>query len=103
MIERHDIMEQVNELIKIVNGFIPLFDEKSSDPTQKYALSRMYADKGFRDYIIRAIATNKNSLGDVSDLQGLWLCKGRIEVLSELLGISKKLYEESAKLDKILK
>ena len=74
--ERHDnIMTQINTLVKLVDGMIPLYDELSSDPAQRYALSRMYAEKEFRDYLTRILKANKNGLGEVSDLQGLWLCK----------------------------
>lgn len=105
--EKHDkkdvFMDAVNEVIKLCDGMVALDDGVSSDPAQKYALSRMYAEKEFRDYLKRARDTNKSALGSVSNLEGLWYCKGRIAVLSELLGISKQYFEEAAKLDKSIK
>lgn len=100
--EKHDIkvMKLLTELTKEMEGFVQLEEPTSSNAEMKYSLAQMYSQKGFRDYLQRAIAQKKAEMGDCVDLKGLWTLKGRVEILVELMRVSKQMFEESQKLDK---
>lgn len=101
--DTHDkkVMKLLTNLTKELGGFIPM-DAESSDTVQRFALSRMYAEKGFRDYMISNLKRQKAAMADVVDLKGIWSQKGRIEILTEILRVSKQMFEESQRLENSL-
>ena len=98
--DNHDkiVMKLLTQLTKELDGFLPLEVPKSSETLQRFSLAEMYANKGFRDYMVSNLKRQKSSLSDAVDLKGLWVQKGRIEILTEILRVSKQMFEESEKL-----
>lgn len=88
-------------LIEALPGFTPLEVLETTDAQQRYALAQMYADRGFREYLSRSGKIAIDNLQKVETINQLWFNKGRIEVLKEILKVSKQMFEEAAKLDKI--
>lgn len=102
--EDKTVMVLINQLTRALPGYLPLDDDqKSSEAPKRFALAAAYANKGFRDYLISAIRNQTAALADAEDIKGIWFQKGRIEVLRELLRVSKQMFEESERLSNSLK
>lgn len=101
MPEKDPVRELIVELTKALPGYTPLeTPNETSLPAMRFALASMYKDKGFRDYLIRAIRLNLEGFQSVIDDRGLWVQQGRLLVLKELLAMSKKMFQESEEIKK---
>lgn len=93
----------IAELIVALPGYTPLPDlTESSEASMRYALASMYKEKGYRDYMVRAIRLNLEGFQHVTDDKGVWIQQGRLLVMKELLMASKQMYQEMDKVDKSL-
>lgn len=102
--EEREVLRLINELSKVLPGYLPLeYIVKTTEGTQKLGLAKSYADKGFRDYLLRQIQQQYSANNDVDTTQGLWVQKARVGVLKELLRASKTAFDEAQLIDKTLK
>ncbi len=89
------------DLVNTLPGYEPLeIPSVSSNAAERFALASMYKEKGYRDYLTRAIRLNISRLLDVTDMMSLNMQQGRILVLKELLALSQQMFTEAGKIDK---
>ena len=93
------MIDTINKLTKELPGYLPL-EGAENDIEQRYALAKMYSEKGFRDYMERMIRVQVSKLQDVEDLNGLFFQKGRILALKELYKLAKDHFNDVQKLSK---
>lgn len=104
MDQEKEILRLMNELNKALPGYLPLeYVIKTSESTQKLGLAKAYADKGFREYLLRQIQQQYSANNDVDTVQGLWVQKTRVGILKEILRAAKTAFEDAQKIDKSLK
>ncbi len=95
--------ELMVELISALPGYTPLeIPKEATDTEMRFALALMYKEKAFRSYMIRAIRLNLEGFQQVVDERGLWVQQGRLLVIKELLALTKQMYTESTKIDRIV-
>lgn len=100
--EETRIVELLNELSGLLPGFDPL-EVSKNDAEQKMGLATAFANKGFRDYLRKAIRSQVASSQDVTTMEGLWSQKSRVLVLKELYRASEQCFNEAEKLSKVIK
>lgn len=83
-------INQINELLKAIDGVEPLIEWQEVTTTQSAlfnsALANMYKDKGFRAYLTEAYRVSlKAAALKSTDLMSLAVAKSRAVLLKELL------------------
>lgn len=102
--EDKKIARLMAELISSLPGFNPLEVPKDQGgAAERFALASMYKDKAYREYLSRSIRLNISRFQNVEDLRGMFIQQGRVEILKELLSLSKQMYTEALKIDKTFK
>lgn len=94
------MIETINKLIQDLPGYVPLEKPQENEAEQRYALAQMYAMKGFRDYMERAIRSAVAGFQHVEKLEDLMVIKGRVLVLKELYKLSRDSFNDLQKLEK---
>lgn len=99
---------KINELLKDLMAIEPLieFEEPMSEPSHemKYALAQMYANEGFRKYLINTwrIQINNAVMVAEDEVHAAFL-KGRAVTIKELLGKAKGAFDSLEKVKDIQK
>lgn len=93
------ILELLNELTKLLPGFTEL-KKPINNAEQLAGLAKAYADKGFRDYMKKIIVDTITGMADVTDMNNLYLQKGRLLTIKELFRMSETAFNDIQKLSK---
>lgn len=93
----------LSRLIDMMPGFKPLETPTVSDGEQRFALAQMYKEKGFRQYLERAIRTTVTGFQSVENERSLYVQQGRLLSLKELYKICEQMFNEAEKIDKKIK
>ena len=103
MTNRDSTSHTFSDLIQLLPGYKPLEHPTVSDGEQKFSLAQMYKEKGFREYMERAIRSTVTGFQSVENERGLYIQQGRLSALKELYAITKQMFEEADKIDKRIK
>lgn len=102
LMKDEDKLRRVNEMLELVMSAEPLTeysDSQQETAEMLYGLAQMYANKGYRDYLIMEInkATKGAALRTIT-LVDVAFAKSRILTLKEQLIKAKHAYEQLEKL-----